>query len=92
MTDEHPQGPDPFATPELSPRGARVLTVVGGLLAVVALFQLAIVTGPLGMAAGLLGHLKGDRWGFKVAVAAGITTLVGLSLQFLFANPFRGQA
>lgn len=88
MTDHDRADPD--ALPDLSPRGARALTVVGAVLAVAALFQLAILLGPLGMVAGLVAHLKGDRYGFKVAVVAGITTVVGMSLAFLVVNPFEG--
>lgn len=88
MTDHDRAGPD--ALPDLSPRGARALTVAGAVLAVAALFQLAILLGPLGMVAGLVAHLKGDRYGFKVAVVAGVTTVVGMSLAFLVVNPFEG--
>jgi len=77
---------DPFADPELSPRGARALSVIGAVLAVVALFQVSILFGPVAMAAGLIAHLKGDRWGFKVAILAGVTTIIGMSIALLFAN------
>lgn len=88
MTEHDRAHPD--APPDLSTRGARALSVVGAVLAVAALFQLSILLGPLGMVAGLVAHLKGDRYGFKVAVVAGITTVVGMSLAFLLVNPFEG--
>lgn len=74
--------------PETTPNGSLVLTVAAFLLAAAALVQIPIVLGPLGMACGLVAHVKGRRAGFVAAVAAGITTVVGLSVQFLLVNPF----
>lgn len=75
--------------PTGSPRGARALTVVAFALAVLALVELPMVLGPLGMACGLIAHVKGDRAGFAAAVVAAVTTVVGLTLLFLVANPFQ---
>ncbi|MFP5309658.1 MAG: hypothetical protein ACLGIR_08775 [Actinomycetes bacterium] len=80
---------DPFAPIEASPRGATALTVAAFVLAALALFQLPILLGPLGMLCGLVAHVKGARRGFAAAVVAGAATVVGMSLTFLFANPFQ---
>lgn len=75
--------------PEVTPRGSLVLTVSAWVLAVAALLPtgLSFVLGPLGMGCGLIAHLKGRRAGFAAAVAAAVTTVVGLSLQS-FLEPF----
>ncbi len=67
--------------PDTSPRGARALTVVGLLAGVGALWIPPL--GVVGMGAGAIGHVKGDRLAMPVAVLAGITTIVGWSLVFL---------
>lgn len=81
---------DPFEDPVASPRGASALTVAAFVLGVVALAQLPLVFGPAGMVCGLIAHVKGGRRGFAGAVFSGITTVVGMSLLFLFDNPFQG--
>jgi hypothetical protein len=81
--------PDPYQVPAASPRGRRALTVLAFVLAVLAIFQLPIVIGPLGMAVGLVAHVKGDRLGFVAAMVAGATTVIGMALLFFFDNPMR---
>jgi hypothetical protein len=72
---------DPFAPVEASPRLATPLAVVALALAVVAaLSGLEVVAGPLGMAVGLIAHVKGSRLGMPAAVAAGIAMIVGMSV------------
>ena len=75
--------------PPVGPRGSLALTVVAWVLAVAAVVPsgLSFVLGPLGMACGLIAHLKGRRAGFAAAVAAAVTTVIGLSLQS-FLRPF----
>lgn len=75
--------------PDVSPRGAATLLVSAWVLAVAALVPtgLSFVLGPLGMACGLLAHLKGRRAGFAAACAAAFATVIGLSLQS-FLTPF----
>ena len=75
--------------PPVTPRGSLPLTVVAWVLAVVAVVPtgLSLVLGPLGMACGLVAHLKGRRAGFAAAATAAVTTVVGLSLQS-FLEPF----
>lgn len=51
---------------------------------------LPILTGPAGMAFGLLAHVKQHRWGFAAAVVAGVATLAGVALQLLLFNPSSG--
>ena len=78
---------DPFAVPEASPRGRRALTVVAFLLGVASLFNVwPFLLGPIGMASGLVAHVKGDRLGFAAAVTAGVLMMVGMAIGFLFFN------
>ncbi len=90
MDDQPDQVVDPLDdAPEVTPRGSLVLTVLAWVLAVAALLPtgLSLVLGPLGMACGLIAHLKGRRAGFAAAVTAAVTTVIGLSLQS-FLEPF----
>jgi hypothetical protein len=76
-----PEPHDPYAPVEASPRFATPLAVVGFALAVVAaLSGLEVVAGPLGMAFGLVAHVKGSRLGMPAAVAAGIGMIVGMTV------------
>lgn len=76
------RSPDPFAPPAgTSGRGARALAVLGALLAVLALY--VPPAGALGMAAGVVAHVKGDRAGLPVATAGGVSTVLGTALLFL---------
>lgn len=86
--DEDPR--DPYETPTASPRGATALVVVSFACALLALIELPLVFGPAGMVTGLIAHVKGHRAGFAGAIVAGVTTVVGMSLLFLFSNPFEG--
>lgn len=81
---------DPYEPPVASPRGATALVVVAFVCALLALIELPLVFGPAGMVTGLLAHVKGHRAGFAAAIVAGVTTVVGMSLLFFFANPFQG--
>lgn len=81
---------DPFDTPEASPRGANALAVASFVLGVLALVQQPLLLGPAGMVLGLLAHVKGSRAGFAGAILSGVTTVLGMSLLFLFDNPFTG--
>ena len=72
---------DPFAPVPVSPRFATPLAVVAIVLALVAaLTGLAAVAGPLGMAVGLVAHLKGSRLGMPAAVLAGIGMVAGMAI------------
>lgn len=72
---------DPFATIEASPRGATLLVVVAGLLALTAMVGgLAPISGPAAMLLGLVAHVKGHRLGMPVTVAAAIMMVVGMSI------------
>lgn len=75
--------------PDVGPRGSLALTVVAWVLAVGAVLPtgLSFVLGPIGMACGLIAHLKGRRAGFVAASAAALATVIGLSLQS-FLEPF----
>jgi hypothetical protein len=72
---------DPFAPLEASPRFATPLALVAFGLAVVAIVaRMEAVAGPVGMAVGLVAHVKGSRLGMPAAIAAGIATIVGMSI------------
>ena len=75
-----PEG-DPFAPVAVSPRFATPLAVVGIVLGLAAaLTGLAAVAGPVGMAAGLIAHLKGSRLGMPAAVLAAIGMVTGMAI------------
>jgi hypothetical protein len=69
--------------PPTSPRGSLALTVVAFVLGALAFLPtgLSFLVGPVGMACGLIAHLKGRRAGFGAAVVAAVGTVVGLSLR-----------
>lgn len=74
---------DPFAPVEASPRGRSVLVVVALACAIVSVLGgLAPIAGPLGMATGLIAHVKGHRLGLPAAVLAGVATVVGFTITF----------
>ncbi|MBW3659415.1 MAG: prominin family protein [Actinobacteria bacterium] len=59
------------------------MAIGGFVLAVVSLFLLPVLTGVLGMVAGLSAHVKGDRLGFPAAFTAGVCMILGMGLEFL---------
>lgn len=72
---------DPFAPIEASPRFATTFAVLGAMLGVAAAVTgLAPVFGPIGMALGLVGHVKGSRYGMPAAVLAGVGMIIGMSV------------
>lgn len=74
---------DPFAPVEASPRFATPLAVLALACAVLCVVSYAeAVAGPLGMALGLVAHVKGSRLGMPAAVIAGIALIVGMSITF----------
>ena len=76
-----PDGHDPFAPIEASPRGAAALVVITFVLAALALAAgLAPLAGPLGMATGLVAHVKGHRLGMPATVVAGLATVAGMTV------------
>lgn len=77
--------PDPFAPLEASPRFASAFAVAGFALAAVAVLgNASVLAGPLGMAAGLIAHVKGSRLGMVAAICAGLATIVGMTIfQYL---------
>lgn len=75
---------DPFAPLEVSPRGAHLLAALALVAAVLTVVgALAPIAGPLGMALGLVGHVKGSRFGLPAAVLAGVGMIVGFSIASL---------
>jgi hypothetical protein len=72
---------DPFAPIEASPRFATPLAVVAILCAVAAVvLRIEAIAGPVGMAVGLIAHVKGSRLGLPAAVLAGVGMIVGMTL------------
>ncbi len=72
---------DPFAPLDASPRFATPLAVVAILLAIAAVFlRVEAIAGPVGMAIGLIAHVKGSRLGLPAAILAGVGMIVGMSL------------
>ena len=72
---------DPFAPVAASPRFATPLAVIGLLCGVAAAVTgLAAVLGPVGMAFGVVAHVKGSRLGMPAAVVAGIGMIIGFSV------------
>jgi hypothetical protein len=63
---------------------ARVFSIVGLILALVALLFLPIICGPVGAALGFIGMARGDRrFGRVVGILGIITTIVGMTLGYL---------
>lgn len=84
MPDHAHEERDPFAPIEASPRGAAVLVLLAFVAALLAAIGgLAPVAGPVGMALGLIAHIKGHRLGMPAAIVAGVATVVGFTLTFL---------
>jgi hypothetical protein len=72
---------DPFAPIQASPRFATPLALVAFALALVAVVgRLEAIAGPVGMAVGLIAHVKGSRLGMPAAITAGVATIVGMSI------------
>ncbi len=61
-------------------RGARAWSVAALVGAIAAIWF--ILPGVLGMLAGSVAHLKGDRWGMPTAILSGVTTIIGMALLF----------
>lgn len=73
--------PSPHDEVEASPRFAAPLAVFAIVLGVVSVFGLlAPVTGPVGMAVGLVAHVKGSRLGMPSAVVAGVGMIIGMAV------------
>lgn len=73
---------DPFAPIDVSPRFATPLAVIGFVLAFAALaFRIEVVAGPLGMAVGLIAHVKGSRLGLPAAIASGLAMIAGMAIS-----------
>ena len=75
---------DPFAPVEASPRGATPLAIVALVAAVLAaLTGVEAVAGPVGMAAGLVAHVKGSRLGLPATALAAVGMVVGMATTFV---------
>ncbi|MGI9018273.1 MAG: hypothetical protein ACR2HR_14420 [Euzebya sp.] len=56
----------------------RVFSIIGIVLAFLALAFVPIIIGPIGAVLGYVGHRKGDPWGMKVMIGAIVATVVGM--------------
>lgn len=72
---------DPFAPIDASPRFATPLAIIALVLAVVAVVgRIEAIAGPVGMAIGLIAHVKGSRLGLPAAIVAGVAMIIGMTL------------
>ena len=75
---------DPFAPLQASPRGATALAVLAVVAAVLAaLTGVEAIAGPLGMALGLVAHVKGSRLGLPATGLAAVGMVVGMATSML---------
>lgn len=73
---------DPFASIEASPRFATPIALLGMLLGVAAaLTGTAAIAGPVGMAAGLVAHVKGSRLGIAATFVAATGMILGMAIM-----------
>jgi hypothetical protein len=78
------QDRDPFAPVQASPRFATPLAIIAIVLAVAAASTgTEAIAGPLGMALGVIAHVKGSRLGMPAAILAAIGMVIGLSITML---------
>ena len=68
---------DGVDVPTRGARGWSIAALVGAIGAI-----WFILPGVLGMLAGSVAHLKGDRWGMPTAILSGVTTIIGMALLF----------
>jgi hypothetical protein len=74
---------DPFAAIEASPRFATPIAVLAIVLGVAAaLTGTAAIAGPVGMAAGLVAHVKGSRLGMPATFVAAFGMIAGMAITF----------
>ena len=72
---------DPFAPIEASPRFATPLAIIAIICAIAAvLLRIEAIAGPVGMAVGLIAHVKGSRLGLPAAVLAGAGMIIGMTV------------
>lgn len=73
---------DPFAELNASPRFATPIAATSFVCAIVAVFSgLAVVAGPIGMALGLIAHVKGSRLGIPAAFASGAAMIGAMAMM-----------
>jgi hypothetical protein len=83
VTTESPER-DPFAPVEASPRGATALAMSALAAAVLAaLAGVEAIAGPLGMALGLVAHVKGSRLGMPATALAAVGMVIGMATSML---------
>ena len=80
-----PEDRDPFAPITTSPQNTHLIAKIALILGILTAISggVAMLWGPLGMAVGLIGHVKGSRLGMPAAIVAAIGTVIGMSLHFL---------
>ncbi|NRQ36149.1 hypothetical protein HII36_30580 [Nonomuraea sp. NN258] len=61
----------------------QILSIIGFVSAAVALLFFPIVFGPVAVALGIIGHVRGERLGKWAAVAGAAAMLIGMALGAL---------
>ncbi|MEX2324309.1 MAG: hypothetical protein WD576_01035 [Nitriliruptoraceae bacterium] len=75
---------DPFVVPNASPRFATTIVVASFVFAILTVVSgLAAVTGPVGMALGLIAHVKGSRLGIPAAFVSG-AVMIGAMAAMMY--------
>jgi hypothetical protein len=65
----------------------RVFSIIGAVLAVIALIFLPIILGPIGAVLGFVGYSKGDKpLGLWVGIGAIVATILGMVLGAVVYN------
>ncbi len=80
---------EPAATSTAKP--GRTLSIVGAVLAALAIIVLPIILGPIGAILGFIGNSKGDKpFGMYVGIGGIVTTIVGMVLGAIVFNSMVG--
>jgi len=76
---------EPAATSTTKP--GRTLSIIGAVLAVVAIFVLPIILGPVAAVLGFVANSKGDKpLGMYVGIGGIVATIVGMVLGAIVFN------
>jgi hypothetical protein len=64
-----------------------MFSISGFVCAAVALLFVPVLFGVVGVVLGVIGRSRGERQGTWAAITAGLSTLAGMVLGYLFAQP-----
>ncbi len=97
----HP-GPDPLPAEYRTRRhrtpavaavvGSGVFSVLGLVCAAVTAVSCIVLIGPVGIALGVVGHIRGERMGKWSALAATAATVIGSAVLYFVVPDRRGQS